>query len=54
MNPCKVEMDSTPPATRLNVSYIRSIRVMTPMQKGDLLTTETTEITETKDNLIFH
>jgi len=24
------------------------------LQKGDLLTTETTEITETKDNFIFH
>ena len=26
---------------------------MTPMQKGDLLTTETTEITETRDNVIM-
>jgi hypothetical protein len=25
---------------------------MTSLQKGDLLTTETTEITETKDNLL--
>jgi len=27
---------------------------MTSLQKGDLLTTETTEITETKDNFVFH
>ncbi len=27
---------------------------MTPLQKGDLSTTETTEITETKDDFIFH
>jgi len=27
---------------------------MTSLQKGDLLTTETTDITETKDNFIFH
>jgi hypothetical protein len=28
--------------------------VLTPLQKGDLSTTEITEIAETKDNLIFH
>jgi len=27
---------------------------MTPLQKGDLSTTETTEIAETKDNVIVH
>ena len=27
---------------------------MTSLQKGDLLTTETAEIAETKDNFIFH
>jgi hypothetical protein len=27
---------------------------LTSLQKGDLLTKETTEITETKDNFIFH
>jgi hypothetical protein len=27
---------------------------MSLLQKGDLFTTETTEITETKDNFIFH
>ncbi len=28
--------------------------VLTPLQKGDLSTTEITEIAETKDNLTFH
>jgi hypothetical protein len=27
---------------------------LSSLQKGDLFTTETTEITETKDNFIFH
>jgi hypothetical protein len=27
---------------------------MSSLQKGDLFTTETTEITEIKDNFIFH
>ncbi len=27
---------------------------MTPLQKGDLSTTEIMEIAETKDNFIFH
>ncbi len=31
----------------------REIGIMTSLQKGDFLTTETTEITETKDNFIF-
>ncbi len=29
------------------------ILCLTSLQKGDFLTTETTEITETKDNFIF-
>jgi predicted HTH transcriptional regulator len=32
----------------------RQIQAMSSLQKGDLFTTETTEITETKDNFIFH
>ncbi len=30
------------------------VACLNSLQKGDLLTTETTEITETKDNFIFH
>jgi hypothetical protein len=29
------------------------INLLSSLQKGDLFTTETTEITETKDNFIF-
>ena len=32
----------------------RAEKRMTSLQKGDLLTTETAEIAETKDNFIFH
>jgi hypothetical protein len=32
----------------------RAKKRMTSLQKGDLLTTETAEIAETKDNFIFH
>jgi len=30
------------------------IALLTPLQNGDLSTTEITEIAETKDNFIFH
>ncbi len=30
------------------------VRLLNSLQKGDLLTTETTEITETKDTFIVH
>jgi hypothetical protein len=34
--------------------FVPCVRLLNSLQKGDLLTTETTEITETKDNFIFH
>jgi len=34
--------------------FVPFVRLLNSLQKGDLLTTETTEITETKDNFIFH
>jgi hypothetical protein len=37
---------ASPPAAARNVT-------VSSLQKGDLFTTETTEITETKDNFIF-
>jgi len=33
---------------------VLSKEIVTLLQKGDLSTTETTEIAETKDNFIFH
>jgi len=40
----------------LDQDSVRSGRfaLLTPLQKGDLFTTETTEIAEAKDNVIFH
>jgi len=37
--------------TWVQVAYIA---LLTPLQNGDLSTTEITEIAETKDNFIFH
>ncbi len=34
--------------------FVPCVRLLNLLQKGDLLTTETTEISETKDNFIFH
>jgi|GEM_PF-2016794 len=35
-------------------TFVCYLIILTPLQKGNLFTTEITEITETKDNFIFH
>jgi hypothetical protein len=41
---------ASPPLATRNVT----VENLSPLQKGDLFTTETTEITETKDYFIFN